>query len=117
MIITAQFTLPGGEYLAAFNDWYSRKHVGDFLAAPGIASGRRFAARERSGYRFLAVYEHDGSCHPRDTFASAAGLAAVADFDRLWAARTGPPSIQVFREIGVGDAYRGWPLPPPPDIA
>lgn len=111
LVIAAQFLLPDADYLAAFNEWYSLRHVPEFVSAPGVVSGRRFARREGDGYRFLALYEHDGSCEAAETFASPVGRAAVEDFDRQWVDRTGPPTVQAFRELGVGDRYRGWPPP------
>lgn len=113
MIILAEFTLPDGEHLQAFNDWYSGQHVADFLGAPGITSGRRFYSRQGDQYRFVAIYEHDGSCSPRETFASPAGQHAVADFDERWRSTVGAPTVTAFRDIGTGDGYLGWPPPDP----
>ncbi|MEQ3549631.1 hypothetical protein WIS52_04020 [Pseudonocardia nematodicida] len=51
-----------------FNDWYSRMHVPDVCAIPGVLSARRFrTAEQRSafhgelagGHRYLVIYELD----------------------------------------------------------
>lgn len=49
---------------AAFNDWYSNRHLPDVLRVPGYLSARRFAlagapGQAPPGWRYLAVYEVD----------------------------------------------------------
>lgn len=96
------------ELLDEVNEWYSTVHVLDFLAAPGIVSGRRFVTRAPDGLEFLALYEHDGSCALEETFASAPAQRAKADMIGRWSSHFDRPSIEVFTEIGTGAAYDGW---------
>lgn len=51
-----------------FNEWYANEHIPDMLAVPGIVSARRYVALEEpvqadeeSSYRYLAIYEIEGS--------------------------------------------------------
>lgn len=111
MIILARFVLEDEGFLVDFNEWYSCVHVPDFVAAPGVLRGRRYFTRRDDGtFEFLAVYEHDGSCHVLDTFRSQEGRAAVEDFESSWLDQVGPPDITVYHEIGVGEEYSGWPV-------
>ena len=111
-MIVAMFDVLDGEYIEEFNDWYSRKHVLDFLKAPGLISGRRFYWKRKNGYiRFLALYEHNGKCSLQETLESNEARAAVQDFEEQWQGKVGPPDFRVYKEIGVGENYSGWPPP------
>lgn len=106
-LITAQFLLEDTPQLDEFNEWYSTKHVADFVKAPGVVGGRRFYRRENGRIRFVAMYEHDGSVRPRESFESPEGAYAISDFKERFPDLP-MPEIQVFHEIVVGPDYTHW---------
>ncbi len=111
--MVASFELPDTGWIKAFNDWYSGPHVADVLQAPGITAAQRYWWRRRDGgYRFLAVYRHSGEPAVEVTLSSPEWLALMQDFQDRWAAKTGPANWQVYRTLGIGDEYLGWPPPP-----
>jgi uncharacterized OB-fold protein len=70
-----------------YNDWYSNQHLADLLAIPGFDAAQRFILSPEKRfpdspdhpYRYLALYEFDGS--------------ASLLFERLGAATQGPTPI------------------------
>ncbi|GAA1850623.1 hypothetical protein GCM10009836_33130 [Pseudonocardia ailaonensis] len=86
-----------------FNDWYSRIHVPDVTAIPGVVSARRFRVADQKsafdgevagGCRYLVIYEldtddpaqvekemqarfADGRLRPTDTMASSPAPVAT----------------------------------------
>ena len=51
-----------------FNEWYAGEHIPQMLSVPGFVSARRYVALDEPGdqgetadYRYLAIYEIEGS--------------------------------------------------------
>ncbi|MET7402059.1 DUF4286 family protein [Dactylosporangium sp. NPDC005572] len=61
-----------------YNEWYTNKHVPDILALPGFVAARRYVLAEpdeTAEFRYLAIYEVEGSV------ADALGALAGAGLD------------------------------------
>src|SRR3982074_2059476 len=48
---------PPADDEVGFNAWYDQEHVPNRLAVEGFLSGRRYAAAEDEGPRYLALYD------------------------------------------------------------
>lgn len=42
-----------------YNDWYSKFHVPETKALPGVKSGKRFRVLEDKPWKYVAAYEID----------------------------------------------------------
>ncbi|MGH1561575.1 hypothetical protein [Mumia sp. DW29H23] len=64
-----------------FNAWYSNEHVPEILAVPGFVGARRYVALEDPadagdpGFRYVAIYEIEGSVPEALAALGAAGIA------------------------------------------
>ena len=55
--LLAAFMNPPADDEPGFNAWYDQEHVPDRLVVPGFLNGKRYAAAEADGPRYLALYE------------------------------------------------------------
>src|SRR5258706_884379 len=51
------FMNPPADDEAGFNAWYDEEHVPNRLAVAGFLNGRRYAAAQDDGPRYLALYD------------------------------------------------------------
>ncbi|MCB1999327.1 MAG: DUF4286 family protein [Burkholderiaceae bacterium] len=62
-IISLAFTNATNERHEEYNKWYDEQHLVDALVIPGIQWGERYRlcdnSRNKSAYRYLAIYEID----------------------------------------------------------
>lgn len=99
------FTRPKDGQDAAFNSWYSDRHIYDLVAIPGIAAARRFRLLDiESGAAkpdYLAIYEFD------DLDRALSGIAERRGTDRM------PTTEAIDKETSRGVVLRPlWDVTP-----
>lgn len=92
------FTRPKAGRDDEFNDWYSKRHIYDLVAIPGIAAARRYrlldAATKAETPDYLAIYEFS------DVDLAISGIAERRGTDRM------PSTEAIDREASKGVVFK-----------
>ena len=92
------FTRPKAGQDAAFNTWYSKQHIYDLVAIPGIAAARRYrlldTVTKAETPDYLAIYEFS------DVDLAIGGIAERRGTDRL------PSTEAIDRDLSKGVVFK-----------